>query len=99
MKIPLHHQLLAWRKELVGKRLLPLSKRLSMKGASFLFRHPKLYSLVGRIARFSLRHLPRWAMINRFNTWSIARELPAPPRESFSQWYAKNRPGTSEPAE
>ncbi len=99
VKIPLHHQLLAWRKELVGKRLLPLSKRLSMKGASFLFRHPKLYALVGRIARFSLRHLPRWATINRFNTWSIARELPAPPSESFSQWYAKNRPGTSEPAE
>ena len=33
--------LLAWRKELVGRGLLPLSKRLSMKAASWLFCHPR----------------------------------------------------------
>lgn len=97
VKIPLHHQLLAWRKELVGKRLLPIPKRLSMKAASFLFRHPKLFGMVGGIGRTSLRILPRFFTHNRLNKWTIARELPEPPRESFKQWYRKNRsekPGT-----
>ena len=91
VKIPLHHQLLAWRNELVGKRLLPLSKRVSMKAASLLFRSPMLFSMAGRIGRASLRLLPHWVTHNRFNTWAQARELPEPPRESFSQWYSKNR--------
>jgi L-lactate dehydrogenase complex protein LldF len=91
VKIPLHHQLFAWRQELVSKKLLPWSKRWSMKGASWLFRHPHLFSLAGRVARTSLRHLPHWATHNRLNTWTRARELPSPPRESFRQWYDKNR--------
>ena len=91
VKIPLHHQLLAWRKELVGQGLLPLGKRLSMKAASVLFQHPKLFTTVGWLGRKSLRVLPRWVTHNRLNTWSVARELPEPPRESFRAWYAVNR--------
>ncbi|TWU02357.1 lactate utilization protein B [Stieleria varia] len=95
VKIPLHHQLLAWRGELVGKGLLPWSKRVSMKFASALFQHPRLFALSGRIGRTALRILPHWMTHNRLNTWTIARELPKPPRESFSQWYQRNRGGES----
>jgi len=91
VKIPLHHQLLAWRKELVGKRLLPISKRMSMKAASFLFQRPRLFAMAGWMGRKLLGVLPHWATHNRFNTWTIARELPKPPRESFRHWYQKNR--------
>lgn len=91
VKIPLHHQLLAWRKELVGRRLLPLSKRLTMKMASLVFRSPALFSAGGRLARAVLRVLPRWATHHRFNVWSRAREMPQPPSESFRRWYAENR--------
>ncbi|MFK8112065.1 MAG: LutB/LldF family L-lactate oxidation iron-sulfur protein [Rubripirellula sp.] len=91
VKIPLHHQLLAWRKELVGQKLLPKSKLFSMKMASWLFRHPGVFALAGRMGRTALRILPHGLTHNRFNTWSIARELPEPPQESFRDWYAKNR--------
>lgn len=91
VKIPLHHQLLAWRKELVGKRLLPWSKRWSMKAASWLFRHPWIFSIAGRLGRVALRHSPRWVTYNRLNKWAVARELPEPPNESFRDWYARNR--------
>ncbi len=91
VKIPLHHQLLAWRSELVGKGLLPWSKRVSMKAASTLFRHPTLFALAGRMGRTSLRVLPRFATHNRLNTWTKARELPTPPKQSFRDWYAANR--------
>ncbi|TWU24198.1 Lactate utilization protein B [Novipirellula galeiformis] len=91
VKIPLHHQLLAWRKELVDQNLLPYSKRISMKGASILFRNPRLFTFAGWVGRKSLKWLPHGMTHNRWNTWTIARELPEPPRESFRHWYAANR--------
>lgn len=95
VKIPLHHQLLAWRKELVGKGLLPLRKRLAMKTASWVFRHPWMFSFAGGVSRQALRSLPRWVTTNRFNEWTVARELPQPPVQSFRQWYAESRPNKS----
>ncbi|MGB7344940.1 MAG: lactate utilization protein B [Pirellulaceae bacterium] len=92
VKIPLHHQLLAWRSELVGKKLLPLSKTLPMKAASILFQHPRLFRLVGWAGRTSLRFLPHWLTHNPLNTWAKARELPEAPSETFAQWHARNRP-------
>lgn len=97
VKIPLHHQLLAWRKELVGKKLLPRRKVWPMKAASHLFRHPALFATGGWIARFALRVLPRWATHHRFNAWTVARELPPAPKESFRAWHARNRPQRGRP--
>jgi L-lactate dehydrogenase complex protein LldF len=91
VKIPLHHQLLAWRKELVGRGLLPVSKRVSMRLASMLFQRPRLFAIAGKCGRTALRVLPHWMTHNRLNTWTIARELPNPPRESFREWYGRNR--------
>lgn len=91
VKIPLHHQLLAWRGELVGKKLLPPSKRYSMKAASLLFQSPLLFKLAGSIGRTALRLSPRWLTHNRLNKWTIARELPEPPKESFRQWHRRHR--------
>lgn len=91
VRIPLHHQLLAWRKELVGKRLVAPSKRWSMKLASVLFRHPSLFAATGWMGRTALRILPHMLTHNRMNTWTIARELPEPPRESFRAWHARSR--------
>ena len=93
VKIPLHHQLLAWRKELVGKRLVSFGKRLSMKAASVLFCYPVLFATAGKIGRTGLKWAPRWMTHNRFNIWTIARELPEPPAESFRAWYHRNRKG------
>ncbi len=91
VKIPLHHQLLAWRKEFGRRGLLAIDKTLPMKAASQLFRHPRIYRTLGRVARAAMRALPRFVFVNRFNLWSRDRELPAPPQESFNQWYSRNR--------
>ena len=98
VKIPLHHQLLAWRQELVGNGLLPLGKRWSMRFASWLFQHPWIFSSAGYLGRTSLRWLPHAITHNRLNTWAIARELPQPPRESFQSWYRKNRSSRANPS-
>ncbi len=91
VKIPLHHQLLALRGELVNRRRIALSKRWSMKAASFLFRHPWLFSTAGKTGRVALRWLPHWMTHNSMNKWTIARELPQPPKQSFRDWYDANR--------
>jgi L-lactate dehydrogenase complex protein LldF len=87
----LHHQLLSWRGELVGKRLLPWTKRVAMTFASRLFQRPGLYRFAGKAARTSLRVLPHFVTHNRFNKWTIARELPEPPKESFRDWHKRSR--------
>lgn len=91
VKIPLHHQLLAWRQEIGSRGLLPRSKRAGMQAASFLFGHPRLFAAVGSIARKALRWLPKSLTHSRLNAWAIERDLPPPPSQSFRQWYQKNR--------
>jgi len=71
--------------------LIEPTKLWSMKFASQLFRHPRIFALAGRLGRLSLRLLPHVFTHNRFNKWTVARELPEPPKESFRQWYAKHR--------
>lgn len=89
VKIDLHHQLLAWRKELGRRSLLPRWKRWAMNAASLLLRTPWLYRLSGRAARWLLRRLPRAVVYNRFNAWGRERELPDAPPQSFRELYAE----------
>ena len=91
VKIPLAHQLLAWRKELVGRGLIARSKTWAMKGASILFQHPTWFATAGKVGRTALRWLPKSMTHNRMNTWSVERDLPEPPKQSFREWHAQNR--------
>ena len=90
VKIDLHNQLLAWRKEIAAAGFLDISKRISMKLGSFVFRNPRLYNLGGKLVRLLLRVLPRWMIYNRFNTWGWQRDLPEAPKQSFRERY-RNR--------
>jgi L-lactate dehydrogenase complex protein LldF len=87
VKIDLHHQLLAWRREIVHRGLLPLPKRVAMKLAGVVLRHPWLYRLAGATARWLVPKLPRILIYNRFNAWGRQRELPPMPARSFRQLY------------
>ncbi|MFN8706455.1 MAG: lactate utilization protein B [Planctomyces sp.] len=89
VKIDLHHQLLAMRGHLDRKRLIAVSKKLSMKVVSGVLSRPWLYRVAGQIARQSLRLLPRFAIYNPLNAWGRQRDLPAAPAKSFRQQYAE----------
>ncbi len=91
VKIPLHHQLLAWRGELAERKLIPLEKRVSMKFARIVLGTPWLYRSAGWVARTGLRVLPRWMTHNRFNTWARERELPVAPKQSFREQYRRSK--------
>lgn len=91
VKIDLHNQLLAWRKVIAERGFLEKSKRRLMRMAGFVLRRPRLFAAAGRMGRLALRLAPRWMVYNRFNPWGWQRELPVPPRESFRQWYRRER--------
>lgn len=89
VKIDLHTQLLAWRKEISHRKLLPWSKTMSMKFAGMLFQRTWLYNFAGRWGRWLLPKLPRFMVYNRFNDWGKQRELPPMPKKSFREMYAE----------
>jgi L-lactate dehydrogenase complex protein LldF len=92
VRVPLHHQLLAWRGEIVRRRLLPWRKWLEMKAASIVLGNLWIYRLSGRLARWTVPWLPRWMLYNRWNDWGKHRELPEFPKKSFRELY-RNRHG------
>ena len=91
VKIDLHHQLFALREVLDGKRQIGVTKKLSMKAASAVMTRPWLFRLLGKLARTTLRWMPRFAIYNPLNAWGKQRELPDAPRKSFRAQYAERQ--------
>jgi len=54
-----------------------------------IFAKPKQFEKVGKIARWSLRTLPKAVINSKPNAWGKARDLPTGPKESFDDWYKK----------
>ncbi len=87
VKINIHEQLLIWRRELVKKGLLPLTKRWAMSIGSAVLQRPWLYQMVGGMGRMALKLLPRFLVYSRLNPWGKQRELPTPPKQSFRDQF------------
>lgn len=87
VKIPLHHQLLAFRRVVRFRNLLPRSKQFSMKMGSALLNRPWLYRLAGKTARTVVPLMPRWLLYNRLNPWGKQRDLPPFPKKSFREMW------------
>ncbi len=91
VKIDIHHQLLTWRSELAHAKLIPLSKRASMRMVSVILRNTWLFKISGWFARKSLRWMPRFAIYNSLNAWGKSRDLPPAPKDSFRAQFAKRK--------
>ena len=87
VKIDLHHELYTLRQEMAEKKLLPFSKRLSMKFAGWFLKHPRIYQWGGKTARMIGRLLPGFIINNRWNAWGRERDLPKIPKKSFREQY------------
>ncbi len=91
VKINIHEQIAAWRKVMSETHELPLLKKAMMQAAGALLASPRLYRAALPLADSALRHLPRWVIYNRMNTWGRGREVPHAPRQTFHQWHAEHR--------
>ena len=89
VRIDLHHQLLAWRGDLVKAGHGSAGKSLALRFTAWLFASPARYALAGRLVRFALRVLPAGLMRALAGPWGRQRELPVAPPESFRDRYRR----------
>jgi len=90
VKINIHEQLYLWRQEITKAQGASI-KGLSMKLGNGIFKSPLSYNYSGKIMRLALKNLPKSLIYNPLNVWGKQRDLPPVPKESFKEWYQKNR--------
>lgn len=91
VKIDIHEQLYKWRQIIAKQGLVPPLKAQGLKVLNRILSNPTLYKIAGRTGRGLLRISPRFLVNNPLNSWTKQREMPLPPKESFREWYVKNR--------
>lgn len=89
VKIDIHDQLYKWRQVLVKAGYTPTVKTIAMQGMAAVLANPTVFELAGKAGRFVIKNAP-FMVNNSLNAWSKQREMPAPPEESFREWYKKN---------
>ncbi len=90
VKIDIHDQLYKWRQVIVKEGYATTTKTLGMKVMNWTLSSPFLFRNGGKAGRLFLKYAP-FAVENKMNPWFLHREMPAPPKESFGEWYKKNR--------
>jgi L-lactate dehydrogenase complex protein LldF len=91
VKINIHEQLWKWRQVITEEGLVAPSKKYSMKMMAFVLARPSLYRLAGSAGRWMMRNLPFLVKVKVLNPWYKQREMPEAPKESFRDWYKKNK--------
>ncbi|HEU4924675.1 MAG TPA: lactate utilization protein B [Burkholderiales bacterium] len=91
VKIDIHDQIYRWRKVIAERNQLPMVKKEAMRMAGKVLSSPKLYRMAVKAAQAGLDYLPRSMIYNPLNAWGKQREVPKAPKQSFREWYLKNR--------
>lgn len=90
VKIDIHTQLYKWRQVIVKEGYATTGKKIAMKAMALTLERPSAYNVAGKTARWVLRNTPLLVK-NHWNAWYLQREMPEAPKESFKEWYSKNR--------
>jgi L-lactate dehydrogenase complex protein LldF len=90
VKIDIHDQLYKWRQVLMKEGYGSTIKKMGMKGMTFTLSHPGFYHFAGKAGRWAMKAAP-FIINNKLNPWYRQRDMPPPPKESFGEWYKKNR--------
>jgi L-lactate dehydrogenase complex protein LldF len=90
VKIDIHQQLYKWRQVIVQMGYTTKSKTASMQVMSKTLSSPFAYHTAGKLGRWVLKNMP-FAVNNKLNPWYKQRDMPEPPKESFGEWYKKNK--------
>jgi L-lactate dehydrogenase complex protein LldF len=92
VKIDISGQIRQWRRVMAKHKRLPLSRRLAFKAGSYVLANPKAFRLAEAGAYEGLKILPDFLIYNKLlNAWGKHREMPPFARETFHDWYLKNK--------
>lgn len=90
VKIDIHQQLYKWRQVIIKEGYATAGKKISLQAMAWTLSSPGMYHTAGKAGRWVLKHTP-FAINNKFNPWYKHRDMPAPPKQSFGEWYNENR--------
>ncbi len=90
VKIDIHQQLYKWRQVLVNEGYVEPGKKMAIKSMAKVLSSPGIFRKAGRLGRWILRRLP-FLTNNRWNPWFKQREMPEAPKQSFRDWYIRNK--------
>jgi L-lactate dehydrogenase complex protein LldF len=90
VKIDIHDQLYKWRQVLVKEGYAPTGKKIGMQVMTWTLNSPGIYHTAGKAGRMLMRLAP-FALNNKLNPWYKNRDMPDAPKQSFGEWYSKNR--------
>lgn len=90
VKIDIHDQLLKWRQVIIKEGYGDHKKTAAMKAMAYVLSSPKAFKLAGKAGRWVMKNAP-FAVNNKLNPWYNHRDMPSAPKESFGEWYGRNR--------
>lgn len=90
VKIDIHEQLYKWRQVIVQEGHAPLAKKAAMKTMTWVLSNPSVYHTAGKTGRWFMGNVP-FVVNNGLNPWYTQRDMPATPKQSFGEWYKKNK--------
>jgi L-lactate dehydrogenase complex protein LldF len=90
VKIDIHDQLYKWRQVLAKEGYVGGVKAAGMKVMAATLSNPTLFKIAGKMGRWTIKNVP-FVVNNSLNPWFKNREMPEPPKESFREWYQKNK--------
>ena len=89
VKINIHEQLYKWRQVIVKEGYAANTKALGMKAMAWTLSSPGTFNTAGKAGRWFLHNVP-FVVNNKLNPWYKQRDMPEGPKESFSEWFARN---------
>ena len=90
VKINIHEQLYKWRQEIVKEGYAANTKALGMKTMAWTLSSPGKFTTVAKAGKWFMHNVP-FVVNNKFNPWYKQRDMPDGPKESFSEWFTKNK--------
>ena len=90
VRIDIPRMLVELRSRYVEQRRAPGPEAAAMAVAAYAMNRPGLFGVAQRFGRFGVRALRG---VPPLRAWTRSRDLPAPPAETFRQWWARNRGG------
>jgi L-lactate dehydrogenase complex protein LldF len=90
VKIDIHQQLYKWRQVVVKEGYSATSKKMGMQMMNMVLSRPTVFKAAGGVGRWVMRHVPG-VVNNGLNPWYKQRDMPEAPKQSFSDWYKKNK--------
>jgi L-lactate dehydrogenase complex protein LldF len=91
VRIDLHHQLLAWRGELLRAGHVGWTRRLLLAASGALLRSPHATAIAASLARAAVRSIPERWLDRLGGAWTRERALPELPRTSFRTEWRRRR--------